>query len=464
LPIALPIALPMEPRPFGSGRALHSELHERRVELKPQSLLQALRFFPSISTLALGAHADSMGWILPDHPDKADPAPPPSQSSSFEASSSLGRPATPDLASDPLITGRTLGPSKIRWCCFEACRETSNSVDLDSRMMPRLCPGCRKRVASPLCRLPGSLLGALTRLERLQALELDASDLSDEAATPLLARGVFPGLHTLKLFRCQHLTDAGLHRVAASDFAPLLRTLALTGCRATVLGPGLEAIVTQARGLTSLDLSGCSFPEECLASVVRLLKWPLRKLGLAKCRGLGPGHLRVVVCGLPMLTRLDLSFCSPELTSSLGQSALSSLINLTTLTLRGLPSLDSALAAALVSRAAPTLTQLDLSQSLLDDAPALACVGAGLEGSLRVLVLDACPRVTDALLEGVAGLLLADEPSPAQSPPIGHGSRPQASCNLALLSLVSCPGLSERALTGLQHLCLALGSHTKVRF
>lgn len=283
-----------------------------------------------------------------------------------------------------------------------------------------------------------------SQLGSLQLLELDASELTDGAVGLLAQPAVCLGLHTLKLYRCQQLTDSALETLSLAAFAPLLKVLAFADCP-NELGPGLERLLRVARGLGELCLRGTrAIRAEAVQTMNTVLGWNIRSISLSGCmfvtselcqtlfRGAanrGSDWPAVVAesQGFPLLSVLDLSYSGPAEAASIAEALASCHFSasLASLSLQGLDKIDSAMLEAIVGRC-QMLTKLDVGFT------GVCCQGLCVLrdhcSALRELSLDGCKLLDDASLAVLSAML-----QPARS--------------LSTVSMLGCGGMTTRHLS-----------------
>lgn len=400
---------------------------------------------------------DAAGWSLKCITSLAGTAAAtaPSASAATEkaVSSTPRRPATPELEKygesrfHEMMGTQTLEPAgSLPLSCGHHCRSSAHARMAGSTVLPRLCTACLSYVRSPRLSVSKMSMRVIaSQLGSLQLLELDASELTDGAVGLLAQPAVCLGLHTLQLYRCQQLTDSALETLSLAAFAPLLKVLAFADCP-NELGPGLERLLRETRGLGELCLRGTrAIRAEALQTMNTVLGWNIRSISLSGCifvtselcktlfRGaanLGSDWPAVVAesQGFPLLSALDLSYSGPAEAASIAEALASCHFSasLTSLSLQGL-AIDSTMLGAIVERC-QMLTKLDVGFT------AVCCQG------LRVL-LEHCCALRELSLDGcqlLDDLSLAVLSAHVQLPP--HGA-------LTIVSVLGCSGMTPRRLS-----------------
>ncbi|KAI4344137.1 hypothetical protein L6164_011403 [Bauhinia variegata] len=388
-----------------------------------------------------------------------------------------------DLCQSSSISNKSLiaiaeGCPNMTTLNIESCSKIGNEgLQAIARLCPRL--QCISIKDCPLVGDHGvsSLLSSASNLSKVKLQALNITDFSlavlghyGKAITHLVLNGL------------QNVSERGFWVMGVAKGLQKLMCLTVTSCRG-VTNASIEAMAKGCTNLKQMCLRKCSLVSD--SGLVEFAKaaGSLESLQLEECNSVTQSGIVGALSNFKTkLKSLTLVTCMGIKDIDVKASMLSPCVSLRSLSIRNCPGVGSA-SLALVGKLCPQLQHIDLAGFYgITDAgllPLLENCEAGLVnvnltccwnltdnivshlarlhgGTLEVLNLDGCRRITDASLFAIAGncLLLNDlDVSRCAITDAGiavlSGAR---QLNLQVLSLSSCPGVSNKCVPYLKRL------------
>ncbi|XP_025827453.1 F-box/LRR-repeat protein 3-like isoform X3 [Panicum hallii] len=276
-------------------------------------------------------------------------------------------------------------------------------------------------------------------------------------------------LQRLSLSRCKPLTDMGLGCVAVG--CPDLRELSLKWCLG-LTDLGLHLLALKCKKLTSLDLSytmitkesflaimklpnlqvlplvGCiGIDDDALGSLDKECSKSLQVLNMSHCQNVTDVGVSSMVKSTPNLLELDLSYCCPQVTPSMGRS-LQTITKLRILKLEGCKFMADGL-KAIGSSCVSIRDITDVSVAAITSS----CT------SLISLRMESCSHVSSGALQLIGkNCSHLEELDLTDSDLDDEGLKALAGCsNLSSLKIGICLRISDEGLTHIGKSCPKLG-------
>lgn len=254
-------------------------------------------------------------------------------------------------------------------------------------------------------------------------------------------------LQTLKLVRCQMVSDLGLSLIAVG--CSKLQDLNLKWC-VGVSDLGVELVAIKCKELRSLDVSYLQITNKCIASITQLSY--LETFVSVGCVCIDDKGLTLLKNGCKSLQRLDVSKCQ-----SMSSTGIISLAN----GCIALQQLNLAYCIPVTNALLASFDKYDSLQSIRFDGCEISSSGLKSIGksckSLMELSLSKCTGVTDegisALVGGCTGLKILDITCCRDLTDVAITAVATSCGNLSCLKMESCALVTERSLYMLGDRC-----------